>query len=209
MHESEKWKWSRSVVSDPQRPDGLQTSRLLCPWDFPGKSAGVGCHCLLWESLWVSAKQEWWMGCWLPCYSKSWSKQILFVLTWVVFIYFLLLLIVPLFTVLQRSNGGSKKLGNLSEVTQLERAEQDLNPSGAGYHQEKSESENHSTMSHSLWSHGLYSPWNSPGQNTGVGSHSLLQGIFEIQESSWGLPHCRWILYLLNYQGSPSSGQAE
>jgi len=47
MHESEKWKWSRSVLSDPQRPHGLQPSRLLHPWDFPGKSTGVGCHCLL------------------------------------------------------------------------------------------------------------------------------------------------------------------
>ena len=47
MHESEKWKWSRSVVSDPQRPHGLQPSRLLHPWDFPGKSTGVECHCLL------------------------------------------------------------------------------------------------------------------------------------------------------------------
>ena len=42
-----KWKWSRSVVSDPQWPHELQPSRLLCPWDFPGKSTGVGCHCLL------------------------------------------------------------------------------------------------------------------------------------------------------------------
>ena len=41
MHESEKWKWSRSVVSNPQRPHGLQPSRLLHPWDFPGKSTGV------------------------------------------------------------------------------------------------------------------------------------------------------------------------
>ena len=47
MHESEKWKWSRSVVSDSLRPHGLQPSRLLHPWDFPGKSTGVGCHCLL------------------------------------------------------------------------------------------------------------------------------------------------------------------
>ena len=47
MHESEKWKWSCSVLSDPQRPHGLQPSRLLHPWDFPGKSTGVGCHCLL------------------------------------------------------------------------------------------------------------------------------------------------------------------
>ena len=44
MHESEKWKWSRSVVSDPQRSHGLQPTRLLCPWDFPGKSPGVGCR---------------------------------------------------------------------------------------------------------------------------------------------------------------------
>jgi len=47
LHESEKWKWSRSVVSNPQQPHGLQPSRLLHPWDFPGKSTGVGCHCLL------------------------------------------------------------------------------------------------------------------------------------------------------------------
>ena len=46
MHESEKWKWSRSVESDSQLPHGLQPTRLLRPWDFPGKSTGVGCHCL-------------------------------------------------------------------------------------------------------------------------------------------------------------------
>ena len=47
MHESENWKWSRSVVSDSLRPHGLQPKRLLRPWDFPGKSTGVGCQCLL------------------------------------------------------------------------------------------------------------------------------------------------------------------
>ena len=46
MHESEKWKWSRSVMSDPQWPHGLQPTRLLRPWDFPGTSTGVGRHCL-------------------------------------------------------------------------------------------------------------------------------------------------------------------
>ena len=50
MHESEKWKWSRSVVSDSLRPRGLQPTRFLCPWDFPGKGTGVGCHCLLWQA---------------------------------------------------------------------------------------------------------------------------------------------------------------
>ena len=38
---------SRSSVSDSVRPHGLQPTRLLCPWDFPGKSTGVVCHCLL------------------------------------------------------------------------------------------------------------------------------------------------------------------
>ena len=47
MHESEKWNWSHWVVSNFQRPHGLQPTRLLHPWDFPGKSARVGCHCLL------------------------------------------------------------------------------------------------------------------------------------------------------------------
>ena len=47
MHESEKWKRSRSVMSDSLWPHGLQPTRLLRPWDFPGKSTGVGCHCLL------------------------------------------------------------------------------------------------------------------------------------------------------------------
>ena len=47
------------------------------------------------------------------------------------------------------------------------------------------------------------SPWNSPGQDTGVGSLSLLQGIFPTQESNPGLSHCRWILYQLSHEGSP------
>ena len=46
-------------------------------------------------------------------------------------------------------------------------------------------------------------PWNSLGQNTGVGSLSLLQGIFPTQESNPGLPHCRKILYQLSHKGSP------
>ena len=44
---SNAWKWSLSVVSDSSRPHGLQPTRLLHPWDSPGKSTGVGCHCLL------------------------------------------------------------------------------------------------------------------------------------------------------------------
>ena len=65
------------------------------------------------------------------------------------------------------------------------------------------ESESHSVMSDSLWLHVLYSPWRSPGQNTGVGSLSLLQGIFPTQGSNPGLLHCRWILYQLSHKESP------
>ena len=64
-------------------------------------------------------------------------------------------------------------------------------------------SESCSVMSNFFQPHGLYSPWNSPGQNTGVGSLSLLQGIFPAQGSNPGLPHCRRILHQLSHKGSP------
>ena len=60
-------------------------------------------------------------------------------------------------------------------------------------------------MSDSLWPHKLCSPWNSPGQNTGVGSLSLLQGIFPTQGLNPGLLYCRQILHQLNHKGSPST----
>ena len=57
--------------------------------------------------------------------------------------------------------------------------------------------------SNSLWPHVIYSPWDSLGQNTGVGSLSLLQGIVPTQGSNPVLSHCRWILYQLSHKGSP------
>ena len=63
-------------------------------------------------------------------------------------------------------------------------------------------SESRSVVSDSF-NPGLHGPWNSPGQNTGVGSLFLLQGIFPTQGSNPGLLHCRWILYQLNHKGSP------
>ena len=66
-----------------------------------------------------------------------------------------------------------------------------------------SESESCSVLSTSLLPHGPYRPWNSLGQNTGVGSLSLLQGIFPTQRLNPGLLHCRQILYQLSHQGSP------
>ena len=65
-----------------------------------------------------------------------------------------------------------------------------------------SESESHSVVSDSLHTHGLYSPWNSLGQNTGVSSLSLLQGIFPTQGLNPGLPHWRQILYQLSHKRS-------
>ena len=55
-------------------------------------------------------------------------------------------------------------------------------------------------MSNSFWPHGLRSPWTSLGQNTGMGSCFLLQGIFPTQGLNPGLLHCRWILYQLSHQ---------
>ena len=64
------------------------------------------------------------------------------------------------------------------------------------------ESQSCSVVSDSLRPHGLYSPWNSPGQNAGVGSLPLLQGIFPTQGVNPGFPHCRQILYQLSHMES-------
>ena len=64
----------------------------------------------------------------------------------------------------------------------------------------------HSVVSDSLWPHELsrfHCPWNSPGKNTGVGCHSLLQGIFLTHRSNLSLPRCRQILHHLSHHGSP------
>ena len=73
-------------------------------------------------------------------------------------------------------------------------------------------SESCSVMSNSLQPHGrwparIFCLWSSSGKNTGVGSHSLFQGIFPTQRLNPGLLHCRQILYWLNHQGSPCSCQ--
>ena len=80
--------------------------------------------------------------------------------------------------------------------------DKDSFPGGSDDKESESESLS-SVVSDALQPHGLYSPWNSLGQNTGVGSLSFLQGIFPSQESNPGLPHCRQILYHLIHKGSP------
>ena len=79
-------------------------------------------------------------------------------------------------------------------------------PSPASLPRAESESESHSVVSDSLQPHGRYGPWNSPGQNTGVGSLSLFQWIFPTQGLNPGLLHCRRILYQLSHKGSPFQG---
>ena len=68
-------------------------------------------------------------------------------------------------------------------------------------------SESHSVVSNYLQPHGLYSPWNSPGQNTGMGSFSLLQGMFPTQGLNLGLCMAVKILDYLSHQGSPITMQ--
>ena len=67
----------------------------------------------------------------------------------------------------------------------------------------ESESEIHSVVSDFLRPHGLYNPWTPPGQDTGVGSLSLLHRIFPTQASNADLLHWRWILYQLSHKGNP------
>ena len=57
-------------MSDSVRPHGLQPTSLLCPWDFPGKHTGVGCHCLL-RLLGYCNKIEW-MACKQMYFSRFW-----------------------------------------------------------------------------------------------------------------------------------------
>ena len=70
---SNAWKWCRLVLSNPQLPHGLQPSRLLRSWDFPGKSTRVGCHRLLpllplnlFKSQFFSGNIFSWCHCWVP-----------------------------------------------------------------------------------------------------------------------------------------------
>ena len=73
-----------------------------------------------------------------------------------------------------------------------------VQPSESAIH----ESESRPVVSDSLQPHGLYSPWNSPGRNTGVDSLSLLHGIFPTQGSNPGLLNFRQILFQLSPKGS-------
>ena len=135
------------------RPHRWQPTRLLRPRDFPGKSAGVGCHCLL-QCMKVKSESQVAQSC--PTLSDPGSS------------------VHGIFQARVLEWGATAFSGKSLSRVQL------LRP------------------------HGLYSLWHSLGQNTGVGSFSLPQGIFLTQGSNSGLPHCRKILYQLSHQGNPS-----
>ena len=158
------------------RPHRWQSTRLRCPWDSPGKNTGVGCHFLL-QCMKVKSESKVAQSC--PTLSDP----------------------------MECSLPGSSTHGifqarglEWSAIAFSNREMRNLQLSGI----QENESESHSVLSDSWWPHGLYSPWNSPGQNTGIGNHSLLQGIFPTQGSNPGLAHCRWILYQLSHKGSPT-----
>ena len=77
------------------------------------------------------------------------------------------------------------------------------------YFFEKSESVSLSLLPHGLKHARLFCPWNSPGKNTGMGSHSLLQGIFLTQGSNSGLLHCRQIPLPSEPPGKPPLKEAQ
>ena len=195
-------------MSDPQRPQGLQPSRLLHPWDFPGKSTGVGCHCLLrpmpltvmnlcsFEILMANfghqkfllISQSFWASTSASCCTPVCSSP----KTWLVR---LVLSHVQLFV----TPWTAARQDPLSmEILQVRILEWVAVPSS----RESSQLGSPALQVDSL-------PSEPPGKpkNTGVGSLFLLQGNFPTQESNWGLLHCRQILYQLSYQGSPGKAQ--
>ena len=136
-------------MSDSVQPHRWQPTRLLRPWDSPGKNTGVGCHFLL-QSMKVKSESEVTQSC--P----------------------------NLIDPMDCSLPGSPVHGIFQAKVLRSELKNYTITSVALYwfSQVTSESESHSVMSNSLRPHGLHSPWDSPGQNTGVGSLSLLPGIF-------------------------------
>ena len=133
-------------MPDSVGPQRRQPTRLLRPWDSPGKNTGVGCHFLL-QCMKVKSESE---------VSQSFPT-----------------LSDPMECSLQGSS-----IHGIFQARVLE--------GGA-----------------IAFSAIDCSPWNSPGQNTVVGSCSLLQGIFPTQGSNPGLPHCRQILHQLSHHRNP------
>ena len=159
---------AESVMSD-SRPHGLQPARLLCPWNFPGKNTGVGCHFLL-QGIFPTQGSK-------PClfHLLHWQADSL-----------------PLHHLRSHTSGRGQEITSakgqidlyihyINSYTVYEVAQSCL-----------------TLRSHGLQPTRLLSPWNFPGKSIGVGCHFLLQGIFPTRGSNLGLLHCRQTLYHLS-----------
>ena len=159
----------------------------LCPWDSPGKNTRMGCHALLQEIF----PTQGWKQCLL--HLLHWQAGSLPLVPYGKPLTLVHLQFIPSFAnkcliTVSLCGLSTWKKNSLISLTNIQR---------------ENESESLSVVSNSLQPHGLHTPQNSPGQKTKVGSLSLLQGIFPIQGSNPGLPHCRQILYQLSLKGSP------
>ena len=176
------------VVSDSLQPHGLQPVRLLCPWNSLGKNTGVGCHLLL-QGIFTIPGLKPHLLClvrilhhWAPWEARN---------ACVVLRHSVLADSVTLSTVVHQAP-------LFMGVLQVRLLERGAMPSSRG-----SSQPGHGARSPAVWADSL--PSEPPGKpkNTGVGSLSLLQGIFLSQELNWGLLNCRRILYQLSYPGKP------
>ena len=163
-----------SVESNSWWPYRLKPTRLLCPWYSLGKNSEVGCHAL--SSRGSFRPRDWTLVSYTA--RRVLTAELPGKPPHTLYLY--------LYS-MHYSNTCHLQCGWSVNIL--------------------CESVSHSAVSHSLWPHRLkptrlLCPWNSPGKNTGVGCHSLLQGIFPTQGSNPGLLHCRQILYHLNLQGS-------
>ena len=185
---------SCSVVSNSLQPHGLWPARFFCPWDSPDKNTGVDCHSLIQRIFLIQGSNSGLLHCRqiLYCLRRRENK---------VCYCFQSLLLFPLFSPSicqsQISCRTARKILGLSMHTHTHT-----------HTHTQTQKVSHSVMSNTLQPHGLWPtrllcPWKSPVKNTGVGCHSLFQGIFLTQGSDTGLLHCRQFLYHLSHKGSP------
>ena len=165
---------SHLVVSESLRPHGLQPTRLLCPWDSPGKNTGVSCHFLL----------------------QSQGKIYLKTHTDVVY-----------HQTVQASEKNSILTSTRGKTYALQREKNVKMIEAFLLGMMKLVFAICSVVSDSMQQHGLspamlLCPCDFPGENTGVGSLFLLQGICPTQGLNPGLLHCRQTHYSLSHQGS-------
>ena len=167
-------------MSNSVRPQRQQPTRLPRPWDSPGKNTGVGCHFLL-QCMKMKSESEVAQSCPTLLDPMDCAYQ------------------APPSMVFSRQeywSGVSLPSPCCCLVTSKCSWQVPICSSSSVSHSVVS----NSLQPHGLWAARLLCPWDSPGKNTGVDCHCLIQRIFLTQESNLGLLHCRQILYHLSYR---------